>query len=156
MNYEELLSESDNVGLIVKEKPLKYNDGRIKGKRVAIRRDIKTSTEKACVLAEELGHYHTTVGNILNQTSVSNRKQERRAHIWAHDRLIDLTGIISAYKAGCCNAHEVAEHLEVTEEFLQEAISYYRQRYGICARVGNYIIYFEPGIAVLERKQIEA
>lgn len=35
-----------------------------------------TNVEKACVLAEGLGHYYTTVGNILNQSSTANHKQE--------------------------------------------------------------------------------
>ena len=64
--YEALLDEACDIGLIVKEKPLQYNNGRIKGNRIAIRQDINTTTEKACVLAEELGHHHTSVGNILD------------------------------------------------------------------------------------------
>jgi len=150
LNYEELLSESDTVGLIVKEKPLKDNDRRIKGKRVAIRSDIKTTTEKACVLAEELGHYHTTVGNILDQSSIANRKQEYHARLWAYNKLIGLSGIVSAYRAGCRNTHEMAEHLDVTEVFLQEALAYYRQKYGTHTCFDNYTIYFEPTIGVFE------
>ena len=46
-SYEILLSEASEYGLIVKEKPLKYNNGRIKGSRVAIRQDLSTSVEKA-------------------------------------------------------------------------------------------------------------
>ena len=33
-------------------------------------------TEKACVLAEELGHHYTTVGDIIDQKESENRKQE--------------------------------------------------------------------------------
>ena len=62
--YEALLDEACDIGLIVKEKPLQYNNGRIKGNRIAIRQDINTTTEKACVLAEELGHHHTSVEQI--------------------------------------------------------------------------------------------
>ena len=76
MNYEELLIEADNAGLTVKEKPLPLSDGRIKGHRIAIRKDIPTQRQKADVLAEELGHYYTTVGRIVEQRSVSDRKQE--------------------------------------------------------------------------------
>ena len=43
MNYEALLDEAHQEGLTVKEKPLKYNNGRIKGKRIAIRKDIETT-----------------------------------------------------------------------------------------------------------------
>lgn len=34
--------------------------------------------EKACVLAEELGHHYTAVGDIIDQSYYSNRKQELR------------------------------------------------------------------------------
>lgn len=79
MNYEDLLIEADKAGLIVKEKPLLLSDGRIKGRKIAIRKDIPTLRKKADVLAEELGHYYTTTGRIVEQQSVSNRKQERAA-----------------------------------------------------------------------------
>lgn len=150
LNYEVLLKESDSLGLTTKEKSLKYNDGRIKGKRVAIRKDIKTTTEKACVLAEELGHYHTTYGNILYQSSVSDRKQELRARAWAYNKMIGLIGIIEAYKQGCHSVYDTAEYLDVTEEFLSEAIQYYKAKYGIYAKIDNYVIYFEPSFGVFK------
>ena len=151
MNYEALLDEAQQDGLIVKEKPLKYNNGRIKGKRIAIRKDIETSTEKACVLAEELGHHHTSVGNIIDMENASNRKQERQARIWGYNKLIGLNGIISTFEAGCQSVHEAAEFLEVTEEYLLDAIEYYRDKYGICTEIKEYIIYFIPQLAVLKR-----
>lgn len=55
---------------------------------------------KKCVLAEELGHYHTTVGDILDLSTASNQKQEYRARLWTYDKMIGLSGIISAYKTG--------------------------------------------------------
>ena len=72
MNYTDLLLEADANNLIIKEKPLLANKGRIKGNRIAIKHDM-LEIEKKCVLAEELGHYYTTVGNILEQTNTANR-----------------------------------------------------------------------------------
>lgn len=146
--YEALLDEACDIGLIVKEKPLQYNNGRIKGNRIAIRQDINTTTEKACVLAEELGHYYTTVGNIINMESAQNRKQERQARLWAYNKQIGLQGLIRAYEAGCQNRYEVAEYLEVTNEFLTECIECYRQKYGVGTTVDNYYIMFIPYLAV--------
>lgn len=151
MNYEALLDEAHQEGLIVKEKPLKYNNGRIKGKRIAIRKDIETSAEKTCVLAEELGHHHTSVGNILDMDDMRNRKQERQARLWGYNKLIGLTGIITAFRAGCQNRHEIAELLGVTEEYLQECIDCYRDKYGVYTEVDNYVIYFIPNLAVMEK-----
>lgn len=150
MIYDELLKCADNDGAIVKEKDIPGYGGRINGNRIAIRRDIPTQTEKSCVLAEELGHYHTTYGDILDLDNVQNRKQELRARMWGYDRLIGLTGIIQAYKKGCRNLAEMAEELDVTEEYLLEALKAYHNKYGICTTIDNYIIYFEPSLAVMK------
>lgn len=45
---------------------------------------------------------------------------------------------------------ESAEHLDVTEDFLEKAISYYKGKYGISTKIDIYIIFFEPATAVLE------
>jgi len=150
-NYELLLAQAYDIGLDVKEKPLYSSDGRIKGSRIAIRKDIKTSIEKSCVLAEELGHYHTTVGNIIDLSDAQNRKQERQARIWAYNKLIGLTGLIRAYEHGCNSSYEIAEFLEVTEESLKEAINCYREKYGTYKAVDNYIVYFIPQLAIGKR-----
>lgn len=150
MNYDALLAESDSAGLVVKEKPLKYNNGRIRRGKVAIRKDIPTSIEKTCILAEELGHYYTSSGDILDQQDISNRKQERRARVWAYDLLIGLSGIVKAYRHGCSNLYEMADYLEVTEEFLRDALERYRQKYGIYTTIDHHIIYFEPHLAIVE------
>lgn len=151
MTYEALLVDADCQGLIVKEKPLKYNNGRIKGNRIAIRKDIETTTEKSCVLAEELGHHYTSVGNILDMSVVENRKQEQQARLWAYDKMIGLPGIIKAYKARRIESPiEMANYLDVTEEFLIEALNCYKSKYGPCVRLGHYYIMFEP-LAVIEK-----
>jgi len=149
MTYEDLLNETHSYGLKVKEKPLRANKGRIKGAYIAIKKDIPTTIEKACVLAEELGHYHTTTGNILDQTNPRNRKQELTARAWAYHRLVPLTKLIDAYNARISSKHELAEHLNVTEEFLQNALAYYSGKYGISKVIDNYEIYFDP-LAVIE------
>ncbi len=149
--YEDLLKESDEIGIIAKEKNLPVSKGRIKGNRIAIRKGL-SEREKKCILAEELGHYHTGVGNILDQSIEENRKQENRGRIYAYNKLIGLIGIIDAYKNHCRDLHESAEYLDVTEEFLLEALEHYKSKYGRCVTVDNYIVYFEPHMGVLEIK----
>lgn len=144
MTYEQLLTVADQNGLLVKEKVLADHDGLIKGNRIAIRKDIETQKEKSCVLAEEIGHDCTSYGNILDQNDVMNRKQEYRARLYGYNLKIGLTGLIRAYEAGCRNLYEMAEFLDATEEYLKEAIRCYRSKYGICAAIDNYVIYFEP------------
>ena len=151
MTYDELLIEADDKGLIVKEKPLKFYDGRIKGRKIAIRQNIPTLKKKACVLAEEIGHFHTNTMDILDQEQVINRKLERAGRMWAYDKLIGLSGIIQGFRARCQNRHELAECLGVTEEFLQEALEYYKEKYGIKVMIDGYTIMFDPALAVIEK-----
>ena len=151
MNYEQLLTAADQEGLLVKEQPLTGHDGLIRGRRIAIRKDIETQAEKSCVLAEEIGHYRTSSGNILDQSKVENRKQEYRARLYGYNLKIGLIGLIRAYEHGCKDKYETAEYLDVTEEFLEECISCYREKYGVYKIVDNYIIYFIPNLAVFKR-----
>ena len=145
MNYETLLmsKEAENIEVIDRC----FNSNNIRGLycngTIALKKGM-TSTEKACVLAEELGHHHTTVGNILDQSIAENRKQERRARLWAYKKAFDLIDLVSAYKHGCRNRYEIAEFLEVTEQFLQEAINTYKGIYGAYTTVDQYVVYFEP------------
>lgn len=148
MTYEELLKEADSMGLIVKEKPLQSGDGRIFNNKIAIRKDIPTQTEKACVLAEELGHHCTSSGNIMDQNIVFNRQQELRARMYGYNLNVGLIGIAKAFETGCRNLYEMAEFLGVTEEYLTNAIECYRKKYGIFVAVDNYLIYFEPQLSV--------
>ena len=86
LNYEDLLNEYAGDDLVIKEKPLQSSNGRIYNNRIAIRHDLDT-VNKTCTLAEELGHYYTTTGAIIDQEDTSNRKQEYRAR----SRLLRMT-----------------------------------------------------------------
>lgn len=149
MIYNALLDEANAEGLSIKERPFKTYDGRIKGNNIYLRENMNT-TEKACVLAEELGHHYTSVGCILDQTDLANRKQERQARLWGYNKLIGLMGIVRAFNAGCQNKYEIANYLDVTEEYLEECINCYQSKYGICTTVDNYVIYFVPYLTVTE------
>lgn len=148
--YEQLLSSSgENVTVIEKRFKSKAK-GLCKGNKIGISKDIDTSIEKACVLAEELGHYYTSIGNILDMEDIRNRKQEQQARLWGYNKLIGLTGIIRAFEAGCQSDQEAADYLEVTAEYLHEAIECYKNKYGVYKEVDNYVIYFIPHLAVLK------
>lgn len=152
MKYEELLEEStiNNVYVIENAEFQSKADGLINGNVIGISKEVRTRRKRTCILAEELGHYHTTVGDITYQSTASDQRQERRARGWAYNRLIGLTGIVNSYKHGCCSLSDTADYLDVTEEFLLEAIQYYRSKYGAFATIDNYVIYFEPSLGVLE------
>ena len=148
--YETLLCEADKLNLIIKEKDLLSSDGRIKGDRIAIRKDL-TETEKNCTMAEELGHYHLTVGNIIDQTNSNNRKQERIARYWAYSKLITFDALIDAFNDGCRNLYEFAEHIGVTEQFLVDAMEQFKLKYGHYKKVGDFIFIFYPHYDIIKK-----
>lgn len=150
--YECLQDEACEDGIDVID--YTFHSNRIKGLYcdgvVAIREDM-TIPEKTCALAEELGHHYTSVGNIIDMDSSSNRKQERQARLWAYNKQIGLKGLVRAYEHGCTASHEIAEYLDVTEEALQECIEFYRDKYGEYKTFDHYIIFFIPHLAVLKK-----
>ncbi len=148
--YENLLTEAENESVIVVEKRFKSRaKGLIKKNKIGISRNIATTAEKACILAEEMGHYHTSCGNILDRRDVRNIKQEKRAMNWAYEKLVPLDKLISAYKAGVRGRNELALYLDVIEDFLEGAIRHYKEKYELYTEYGGYIIYFDP-LGVME------
>ena len=141
MSYEDLLKEYANKGLIIKEKPLTSSAGRIYNNKIAIQHNMST-VDKTCTLAEELGHYYTTTGDIIDQTDIMSRKQEHRARMWAYEKLLPLQFFICAFKHGCRSIHETAEFLEVSEEFLIDCINAYYSKYGSFIEYGEYLFMF--------------
>ena len=119
--YEELIAAHEN--LIIEERPMQ-NDGLYADGCVWLKKDM-TSARKACVLAEELGHYYTTVGNILDQSDTNNRKQERTARKWAYEKIVPLENIQFAAADGHTELWDMAEYLDIDEEFLRDALIHY-------------------------------
>lgn len=111
---------------------------------------IKNKAEYNCVLAEELGHYHTTHGNILDQTKVVNIKKEIIARRWAYRDLVPLKVFIEAFERRRLEKYDMMEDLDVTEEFLEDCIDYYRQKYGAGINIENYSIMFEPYLQIIK------
>lgn len=144
--YEKLQEEAAALNIEVEERVLKKRiKGLYGGKVIWINKNIDSSVEKACVLAEELGHFYTSVGDILDQSNISNIKQERRARSWAVHKLIPLERFIEAFKKGCRSRYEIAEFLEVTEEFLEQSLKFYSQKYGNEVQVDDeYVLFFNP------------
>ena len=84
----------------------------------------------------------------MDQNIIFNRQQELRARMYGYNLSIGLIGIAKAFESGCRNLYEMADFLDVTEEYLKEAIESYRKKYGIFTVVDNYLIYFEPQLSV--------
>ena len=151
MNYEQLEEEVYRHEIEIYEKQM---SPRLKGlysdNIIWLNKRIKTMVEKKCVLAEEFGHYHTSAGDILDQTNPLSRKQELIARRWAYNKLVPLSKIVSAHQLYLSNHYELADYLDITEDFLEDALSWYKSKYGLYTLVNEYTLCFEP-LGVLER-----
>mgnify|MGYP000862953558 CR=1 FL=1 len=141
--YETLLTEAQKENVEVAEIPFLRVKGLYCDRIIGIKKGM-TTTEKACILAEELGHYYTSAGDILDQKHLLNHRQESKARRWGYEKLVPVDKLIKAYEAGVRNRHDLVEFLDVTEEFLIAALKHYQDKYGKARRFRNYVIVFEP------------
>lgn len=149
--YDDLLINANKQGFLVVEIDLGTDTpcGKCIGNTIYINNRI-TTKEKACILAEEIGHYYLTVGDITNQKDINNKKQELKARRYGYNLLIEPDDIIHAVKKGCNNRYEIADYLNISEEFFEELIEDYKKRYGIGVLVGNYYLQLEPNLGIIK------
>ena len=119
--YEELMARYDN--LHIEERPMK-NDGLYADDCIWINGNMP-ECRRYCILAEEIGHYETSVGDILDQTNTNNRRQERAARKWAYEEILPVENILFAAQDGHTEIWDMAEYLEVDEDFLKGALKHY-------------------------------
>ena len=150
--YEELLINTEENGIKVLEKDLGTNKKCgfcIDGKIVINNRVCEK--EKGDILLEELGHYHTTFGNILDQTKLVNKKKELVARRWGYKHIVSLEALIEAFENNCLDRYEVAEYLGVTNEYFTECINEYEKMYSPYCILDKYIIYFTPTLGIYKK-----
>lgn len=148
--YEKLLDEALENGLTVIEK-YPFLSSRIRGlcydDTIALSDQIDTEAERTVILCEELLHAQHSAGNILGDPRMERRTRER-----LFDRMIGLSGLVTAYGSGCREAWEFAEFFGVPEDFITAAIQNYRQRYGTLTHTatpqGLFALSFEPTLRV--------
>lgn len=140
------LAEKNNVEII--EMQLTGNlKGLYADNVIALRKGL-SEKEKNCMLAEELGHHFTTYGDILDQTDTCNRKQELKARAWGIQTLANLDLLIEGY-FNTYNAFELAEYLNITDEYLADCIAYHTTKYGNVFKYKDYTVQLSP-LKILE------
>lgn len=78
------------------------------------------------VLAEELGHYFTSVGNNVSPENYSDRvdidKCETKAMKWACETLVPLDELVAALRTGIDNIADLADALSVSSDLLMKSL----------------------------------
>lgn len=101
MTYEELLERVSNEGILLFENScIGKLDGLYVDGTITLNTRLENDTQRKCTLIEELGHHKRTHGNILDQSKIENRKQERSARTWGFENLINLMDLVDAKKQG--------------------------------------------------------
>lgn len=104
----------------------------------------RSKYEKHCILAEEIGHYETTFGDITDLKKVSNWKLELVARRWGYEKIVSLDKLIECYERGYRTAEEVCSHLEITVEYLKISLDHYFSKYGLTLTYRGYEMFFNP------------
>lgn len=89
-------------------------------------RRIASGADEKSKLAHELGHCMT--GSFYNVYSPydSRQRNENHADKWAIKKLIPEEELEEAVADGCTEIWELADHFDVTEDFMRKAISWYK------------------------------
>lgn len=150
--YEEMLIEHDYIE--VRETDIMPSDlhGAWLGDLILIKNNL-SETRKAEVFYEELAHHKLTYGNILDQSKWINRKFENYARRHGYEAALPLRIIVEAHHYGVSNLYELAEYVQLSEEYIAEILEHYKNKHGIGTHYGDYSITFEP-LRVYKYKEI--
>ncbi|MGL4913911.1 MAG: ImmA/IrrE family metallo-endopeptidase [Romboutsia sp.] len=123
----------------------------------SIKKDNKLHLE---ILAHELGHYFTTVGDFISNTKTYRHrleatKCENKADRWAYDYLLPEQELIIAIKKNINTIDDLSSHFEVRTEFFIKRFEYLalrkqmlhldKNKYLILTNLPNIYIYEDIG-----------
>lgn len=150
VDYEELLQIAYDQGVQVVDFDFEGDMTGYYCNNVAfIDKNTTENKEKKCILAEELGHHFTAVGDITGEDTIEKCKQEQLGRRWGFEALLPINDILDVIIDGYDCLYLAAEQLDVTPEYLQEALVYYSQKYGPQMEYGDYIIMFSDSSLIV-------
>ena len=84
--------------------------------------------QRTAALAEELGHYFRSVGDLRDLNDIVAAKSEALAHSWSIDQLLPQPELQTYLEKGNGTAWEVAEAADLPEHFVREAATYHARK----------------------------
>lgn len=81
------------------------------------------------LLIHELAHIATGAFYRPGEPLCYKQKMENRATKWAIEYLVPVEELEDAVAEGCTELWELAEHFDVTDEFMEQAVFYYKNGY---------------------------
>ncbi len=113
-----------------------------------------------CVLAEEIGHYRTNIGDITPRKYMCYRdrltvdKQEMLALRWATDFLVPTEMLLEALKNNLVTSlSDLSEYFMVTQDFLLQKLEFMSKQNGIWDLDGKRSLYLYgfPSVYIHEK-----
>lgn len=151
-HYEELLTKNEHIKIKDTHSLPNGYSGFYKDGVILIDKNL-SERRKAEVLYEELAHHKLTYGNILDQSKFNNRKFENYARRHGYEAALPLRIIVEAHNYGVSNLYELAEYVQLSEEYIAEILKHYKNKYGIGTHYEEYLITFDP-LRVFKYKEI--
>lgn len=90
--------------------------------------EIESLADERVHLAHELGHcINGAFYNVYSDCDIRGR-HEHKATAWAIRYLIPYDVLQELFRKGICENWDLAEHFNVTDEFMHKALQYYQTR----------------------------
>lgn len=91
------------------------------------KKKLRTTKDLKVHFAHELGHCQT--GSFYNVNTLETRERmEYRADRWAIKKLIPFPALLNALENGITERWELAEHFNVTEDYIDKAHKLYEEK----------------------------
>lgn len=89
--------------------------------------DKLSNNHKKAVLAEEIGHHKTAVGDIVDYNDHHKMKVERLGRKWSYKKLVPKKDLLKfIHNKEQVFDYEIAENFEVPDEIVKEVVEMYR------------------------------
>lgn len=100
--------------------------GYIINTHITINKRLSYQKSKA-ILAEEIGHYKTSSGDIMNYSDYKSMKQEIKARRWGYKKLVPIESLKQYIRnKDQVNCYEVAEEFDLPCKVIKEALNIYK------------------------------
>lgn len=127
MNINELYDIADKNNIAVYHFPMKSAVAvSIPGNIGIDTNKIETAVEETVRLAHELGHCMKNAFYNVKNICDLREKHEYKADKWAVNTVIPFENLMQAVNNGITEPWELAEHFDVTEEFVHTAFQIYK------------------------------
>lgn len=88
--------------------------------------ELGTYLNEKCTLAEELGHYYMDSTYSLYSDSNTISRKEYKAKKFSYKMLVPIEKLKKVAKNGLTSIEELADYFEVSYEFMQKCLNYYK------------------------------